>query len=91
MNVLKLGEADLNMGLLQGIFMVLIAIVIIFVLYRVLSKMKTKEVTEETDCTMDTEETKFSYLPLALNILIWVIMAGATLLMSLGMIKNLAI
>ena len=90
MNVLTLGEADLNIGLLQGIFMVLIAIVIIFVLYRVLSKMKTKEVTEETDCTMDTEETKFSYLPLAFNILIWVIMAGSTLLISLGLIKNLS-
>lgn len=92
MNVLTLGEADLNIGLLQGVFMVLIAIVIIFVLYRVLSKMKTKEVTEETDCTMDTEAPeKFSYLPLAFNILIWFIMAGATLLMSLGMIKNVAL
>ncbi len=90
-NVLTLGEADLNISLLQGIFMVLIAIVIIFVLYRVLSKMKTKEVTEEVDCTMDAEETKFSYLPLAFNILIWVIMAGLPLLMSLGMIKNLSL
>lgn len=91
MNVLTLGEADLNISLLQGIFMVLIAIVIIIVIYRVLSKMKAKEVTEETDCTMDTEETKFSYLPLAFNILIWVIMAGLPLLMSLGMIKNLSL
>lgn len=91
MNVLTLGEADLNINLLQGVFMVLIAIVIIFVLYRVLSKMKTKEVTEETDCTMDAEETKFSYLPLAFNILIWVIMAGSTLLISLGLIKNLSL
>lgn len=90
MNVLTLGEADLNIGLLQGVFMVLIAIVIIFVLYRVLSKMKTKEVKEETDCTLDVEETKFSYLPLAFNILIWVIMAGSTLLISLGLIKNLS-
>ena len=54
MKMITLGEADLNIGLLQGVFMVLIAIVIIFVLYRVLSKMKAKEVTEETDCTMDT-------------------------------------
>lgn len=92
MNVLTLGEADLNIGLLQGVFMVLISIVIIFVLYRVLSKMKTKEVTEETDCTLDVEEPKkFSYLPLAFNILVWLIMAGATLLMSLGMIKNMAL
>lgn len=92
MNVLTLGEADLNIGLLQGIFMVLIAIVIIFVLYRVLSKMKTKEVTEETDCTLDVEEPKkFSYLPLAFNVLVWLIMAGAPLLMSLGMIKNMAL
>ena len=92
MNVLTLGEADLNISLLQGIFMVLIAIVIIFVLYRVLSKMKAKEVTEETDCTMDVEApAKFSYLPLAFNILIWVIMAGLPLLMSLGMIKNLSL
>lgn len=91
MNVLTLGEADLNISLLQGIFMVLIAIVIIIVIYRVLSKMKAKEVTEETDCTMDTEEIKFSYLPLAFNILIWVIMAGLPLLMSLGMIKNLSL
>lgn len=92
MNVLTLGEADLNIGLLQGIFMVLIAIVIIFVLYRVLSKMKTKEVTEETDCTLDVEEPKkFSYLPLAFNVLVWLIMAGATLLMSFGMIKNMAL
>lgn len=90
-NVLTLGEADLNIGLLQGIFMVLIAIVIIFVLYRVLSKMKAKEVIEEIDCTMDAEETKFSYLPLAFNILIWVIMAGLPLLMSLGLIKNLSL
>ena len=90
-NVLTLGEANLNISLLQGIFMVLIAIVIIFVLYRVLSKMKTKEVTEEVDCTMDAEETKFSYLPLAFNILIWVIMAGSTLLISLGLIKNLSL
>lgn len=92
MNVLTLGEADLNIGLLQGVFMVLIAIVIIFVLYRVLSKMKTKEVTEETDCTLYVEEPKkFSYLPLAFNVLVWLIMAGATLLMSLGMIKNMAL
>lgn len=92
MNVLTLGEADLNIGLLQGVFMVLIAIVIIFVLYRVLSKMKTKEVTEETDCTLDVEEPKkFSYLPLAFNVLVWLIMAGATLLMSLGVIKNMAL
>lgn len=92
MNVLTLGEADLNIGLLQEVFMVLIAIVIIFVLYRVLSKMKTKEVTEETDCTLDVEEPKkFSYLPLAFNVLVWLIMAGATLLMSLGMIKNMAL
>lgn len=92
MNVLTLGEADLNMGLLQGIFMVFIAIVIIFVLYRVLSKMKTKEVTEETDCNLDVEApAKFSYLPLAFNIVVWIIMAGLPLLMSLGMIKNLAI
>ena len=92
MNVLTLGEADLNIGLLQGVFMVLIAIVIIFVLYRVLSKMKTKEVIEETDCTLDVEEPKkFSYLPLAFNVLVWLIMAGATLLMSLGMIKNMAL
>lgn len=92
MNVLTLGEADLNIGLLQGVFMVLIAIVIIFVLYRVLSKMKTKEVTEETDCTLDVEEPKkFSYLPLAFNVLVWLIMAGATLLMSFGMIKNMAL
>ena len=90
-NVLTLGEADLNISLIQGIFMVLIAIVIIFVLYRVLSKMKTKEVKEETDCTLDVEETKFSYLPLAFNILIWVIMAGSTLLISLGLIKNLSL
>ena len=92
MNVLTLGEADLNIGLLQGIFMVLIAIVIIFVLYRVLSKMKAKEVTEDVDCTLDVEASaKFSYLPLAFNILIWVIMAGLPLLMSLGMIKNLSL
>lgn len=92
MNVLTLGEADLNISLLQGIFMVLIAIVIIFVLYRVLSKMKTKEVTEDVDCTLDVEApAKFSYLPLAFNILIWVIMAGLPLLMSLGMIKNLSL
>lgn len=92
MNVLTLGEADLNIGLLQEVFMVLIAIVIIFVLYRVLSKMKTKEVTEETDCTLDVEEPKkFSYLPLAFNVLVWLIMAGATLLMSLGIIKNMAL
>ena len=92
MNVLTLGEADLNISLLQGIFMVLIAIVIIFVLYRVLSKMKAKEVTEDVDCTLDVEATaKFSYLPLAFNILIWVIMAGLPLLMSLGMIKNLSL
>lgn len=92
MNVLTLGEADLNIGLLQGIFMVLIAIVIIFVLYRVLSKMKAKEVTEDVDCTLDVEApAKFSYLPLAFNILIWVIMAGLPLLMSLGMIKNLSL
>lgn len=91
MNVLTLGEADLNISLLQGIFMLLIAIVIIIVIYRVLSKMKAKEVTEETDCTMDTEEKKFSYLPLAFNILIWVIMAGSTLLISLGLIKNLSL
>ena len=92
MNVLTLGEADLNISLLQGIFMVLIAIVIIFVLYRVLSKMKAKEVTEDVDCTLDVEASaKFSYLPLAFNILIWVIMAGLPLLMSLGMIKNLSL
>lgn len=92
MNVLTLGEADLNIGLLQGVFMVLIAIVIIFVLYRVLSKMKAKEVTEDVDCTLDAEApAKFSYLPLAFNILIWVIMAGLPLLMSLGMIKNLSL
>lgn len=92
MNVLTLGEADLNIGLLQGVFMVLIAIVIIFVLYRVLSKMKAKEVTEDVDCTLDVEApAKFSYLPLAFNILIWVIMAGLPLLMSLGMIKNLSL
>lgn len=92
MNVLTLGEADLNINLLQGIFMVLIAIVIIFVLYRVLSKMKAKEVTEDVDCTLDVEApAKFSYLPLAFNILIWVIMAGLPLLMSLGMIKNLSL
>lgn len=92
MKMITLGEADLDIGLLQGVFMVLIAIVIIFVLYRVLSKMKTKEVTEETDCTLDVEEpAKFSYLPLAFNILVWLIMAGATLLMSLGMIKNMAL
>ena len=92
MNVLTLGEADLNIGLLQGVFMVLIAIVIIFVLYRVLSKMKTKEVTEDVDCTLDVEApAKFSYLPLAFNIVVWIIMAGLPLLMSLGMIKNLAV
>lgn len=91
MNVLTLGEADLNISFLQGIFMVLIAIVIIFVLYRVLSKMKTKEVTEDVDCTLDVEETKFSYLPLAFNIVVWIIMAGLPLLMSLGMIKNLSL
>lgn len=92
MNVLTLGEADLNINLLQGIFMVLIAIVIIFVLYRVLSKMKAKEVTEDVDCTLDVEApAKFSYLPLAFNILIWVIMAGLPLLMSLGLIKNLSL
>lgn len=92
MNVLTLGEADLNISLLQGIFMVLIAIVIIIVIYRVLSKMKAKEVTEDVDCTLDVEApAKFSYLPLAFNILIWVIMAGLPLLMSLGMIKNLSL
>ena len=92
MNVLTLGEADLNISLLQGIFMVLIAIVIIFVLYRVLSKMKTKEVTEDVDCTLDVEApAKFSYLPLAFNIVVWIIMAGLPLLMSLGMIKNLSL
>lgn len=92
MNVLTLGEADLNISLLQGIFMVLIAIVIIIVIYRVLSKMKAKEVTEDVDCTLDVEApAKFSYLPLAFNILIWVIMAGFPLLMSLGMIKNLSL
>lgn len=92
MNVLTLGEADLNISLLQGIFMVLIAIVIIIVIYRVLSKMKAKEVTEDVDCTLDTEApAKFSYLPLAFNILIWVIMAGLPLLMSLGMINNLSL
>ena len=92
MNVLTLGEADLNISLLQGIFMVLIAIVIIFVLYRVLSKMKAKEVTEDVDCTLDVEApANFSYLPLAFNILIWVIMAGSTLLISLGLIKNLSL
>lgn len=92
MNVLTLGEADLNISLLQGIFMVLIAIVIIFVLYRVLSKMKAKEVTEDVDCTLGVEApAKFSYLPLAFNILIWFIMAGLPLLMSLGMIKNLSL
>ena len=91
MNVLTLGEADLNISFLQGIFMVLIAIVIIFVLYRVLSKMKTKEVTEDVDCTLDVEETKFSYLPLAFNIVVWIIMAGLPLLMSLGVIKNLSL
>lgn len=92
LRTVTLGEADLNIGVLQGIFMLLIALVIIFVLYRVLSKMKTKEVTEETDCTLDVEEPrKFSYLPLIFNIIIWIIMAGLPLLMSLGMIKNLAI
>lgn len=92
MNVLTLGEADLNISLLQGIFMVLIAIVIIIVIYRALSKMKAKEVTEDVDCTLDVEApAKFSYLPLAFNILIWVIMAGLPLLMSLGMIKNLSL
>lgn len=92
MNVLTLGEADLNIGLLQGVFMVLIAIVIIFVLYRVLSKMKAKEVTEDVDCTLDVEApAKFSYLPLAFNIVVWIIMAGLPLLMSLGMIKNLSL
>lgn len=92
MNVLTLGEADLNLSLLQGIFMVLIAIVIIFVLYRVLSKMKAKEVTEDVDCTLDAEApAKFSYLPLAFNIVVWIIMAGLPLLMSLGMIKNLSL
>lgn len=92
MNVLTLGEADLNISLLQGIFMVLIAIVIIIVIYRVLTKMKAKEVTEDVDCTLDVEApAKFSYLPLAFNILIWVIMAGLPLLMSLGMIKNLSL
>lgn len=92
MNVLTLGEADLNIGLLQGVFMVLIAIVIIFVLYRVLSKMKAKEVTEDVDCTLDVEApAKFSYLPLAFNIVVWIIMAGLPLLISLGMIKNLSL
>lgn len=92
MNVLTLGEADLNISLLQGIFMVLIAIVIIIVIYRVLSKMKAKEVTEDVDCTLDVEApAKFSYLPLAFNIVVWIIMAGLPLLMSLGMIKNLAV
>lgn len=92
LRTVTLGEADLKIGLLQGVFMVLLAVVIIFILYRVLSKMKTKEVTEETDCTLDVEEPKkFSYLPLAFNVLVWLIMAGATLLMSFGMIKNMAL
>lgn len=92
MKMITLGEADLNIGLLQGVFMVLIAIVIIFVLYRVLSKMKTKEVTEETDSSLDVEEPKkFSYLPLVFNVLLWIVLAGSTLLISYGVMKNVAI
>lgn len=90
MKMVTLGEAELNISLLQVIFMILISALIIYILYKVLSKMQVKEVTEETDCTVDVEDVKFSYLALILNIVIWLAIAGVTLFASYGLIKNIS-
>lgn len=88
MKVVTLSEAELNISLAQALLMIFICIVIVFILYKVLSKMKTKGVIEETDSTLDVvEPAKFSYLPLILNIIIWIVMAGATLFASYGLIR----
>ena len=92
MKLVSLNEADLNINMIQAIVMILISALIIFILYKVLSKMKAKEVTEETDSSLDVEEPKkFSYLPLVFNVLLWIVLAGSTLLISYGIMKNVAI
>lgn len=92
MKLVSLNEADLNINMIQAIVMILISALIIFILYKVLSKMKAKEVTEETDSSLDVEEPKkFSYLPLVFNVLLWIVLAGSTLLISYGVMKNIAI
>lgn len=92
MKMVNLGEADLNISTLQVIFMILISVLIIFILYKVLSKMQAKEVSEETDCTLDVEEpVKFSYLPLIVNVIMWIVFAGSTLLLSYGLIQGLSL
>lgn len=92
MKLVSLNEADLNINMIQAIVMILISALIIFILYKVLSKMKAKEVTEETDSSLDVEEPKkFSYLPLVFNVLLWIVLAGSTLLISYGVMKNVAI
>lgn len=92
MKMVSLGEADLNISTLQVIFMILISALIIFILYKVLSKMQAKDVSEETDCTLDVEEpVKFSYLPLIVNVFMWIIFAGSTLLLSYGLIQGLSL
>lgn len=92
MKLVNLNEADLNINMIQAIVMILLSALIIFILYKVLSKMKAKEVTEETDSSLDVEEPKkFSYLPLVFNVLLWIVLAGSTLLISYGIMKNVAI
>lgn len=92
MKLVSLNEADLNINTIQAIVMILLSALIIFILYKVLSKMKAKEVTEETDSSLDVEEPKkFSYLPLVFNVLLWIVLAGSTLLISYGIMKNVAI
>ncbi len=92
MKLVSLNEADLNINMIQAIVMILISALIIFILYKVLSKIKAKEVTEETDSSLDVEEPKkFSYLPLVFNVLLWIVLAGSTLLISYGVMKNIAI
>lgn len=92
MKMVTLGEAELDISTLQVIFMILISVLIIFILYKVLSKMQAKEVSEETDCTLDVEEpVKFSYLPLIVNVIMWIIFAGSTLLLSYGLIQGLSL
>ena len=91
MKLVSLNEADLNINTIQAIVMILISALIIFILYKVLSKMKAKEVTEETDSSLDVESPKkFSYLPLVFNVLLWIVLAGSTLLLSFGVLKNFA-
>lgn len=90
MKVLTLDSSELTLSINELLLMIFIGLIIIFVLYKVLSKMKTKEITEETDSTQEIkEQVKFSYLPLILNILIWVGMCAVTLFASYSFVQNI--